>query len=339
MTDARFYKKPKPISVEAIIELIGGKSHEGTAGLMVNHIAPIDKVESGGLCFAASKRAAEQVKNEKGVICLVSPEYAENLGEHICAILSMHPKRDFGRVITTMFEEPSIEERIHPSAVIAETAKLGKGCTIEANTVIGEGAELGAGCQIGAGSYIGQGCILGEGCILEPNVKISHAIIGKQAQLGAGVVIGSAGFGIVDDGEGNQILPHLGRVLIGDNCHFGPNTTIDRGFIDDTIIGNRVMLDNQVMIAHNVVLGDNNILCAQVAIAGSTVIGDNNVFGGQAGVADHLTVGSNNVFAGQAGLTKSIGDDQILAGFPAKPAIEFRREVATLKRLAQSKER
>lgn len=337
MIDTRFYNELTPISVDAIVKLTGGKKHRGSGSLMVRYIAPAHKVASGGLCFVTSKSAAEQVKNEKGVICLIPADLTDVLGSDISIIVSSHPKRDLSIVINAMVVRDDGESGIHPSAVIEDDADIGEGCVIDAHAYIGHGVVLGAGCHIGTGVYIGRGCVLGDGCIIEPNVKISHAIIGKEALFGSGVVIGSTGFGVGNNGDGNVVIPHLGRVIVGDHCNFGPNTTVDRGFIDDTVIGNHVMLDNLVMIAHNVVMGDGNILCSQVGISGSTTMGDNNIFGGQAGAADHLTIGSNNVFTARAGLSKSVGDNQILSGFPAVPARDFRREVATLRRLAHSK--
>ena len=345
MIDNRFYDDPTPISVDDIVKLIGAEKHRGSGSLMVCHVASAGKVDVGGLCFAISASAAEQVRDEKGVICLVTPEHVDDLGKHVCVIVSSKPKRDFNLVIKAIFEDATIEvdhysktkSIIHPNAVIEDDVEIGEGCTIEANAFIGKGSVFGAGCYIGASTYIGHGCVLGEGSAIEPNVKISYAIIGKSAQISSGVVIGSTGFGIGDYGDGNVAIPHLGRVIIGDYCHIGANTVIDRGFIDDTVIGSHVMLDSLVMIGHNAIVGDGNILCSQAGIAGSTTVGNNNIFGGQSGTSDHLTIGSNNIFTGRAGVTKSIGDNQTLSGFPAISAREFRREVATLRRLANSK--
>lgn len=337
MIDPRFQNKITPISVDSIVRLIDGEKLRGSSSLMVRDVAPASKVDVGGLCFVTTQQSAQGVKNEKGVVCLSTPECAADLGKNICVILSSQPKRDFSIVLREIYTPLQQADGIHPGAIIADSAVIGEECRIHAGAVIEDGAEIGSGCTIGANAYIGPNCVLGDSCIVEANVKISNAIIGNNTRFAAGVVIGSTGFGIGNFDDINVLVPHLGRVIIGNDCSFGANTTVDRGFIDDTIIGNNNMLDTLVMVGHNVVLGEGNILCSQVGISGSTVIGDHNIFGGQAGAADHLTLGNNNVFTARAGITKSVGDGSVYSGFPAQLAKDFRREVATLRRLVNLK--
>jgi UDP-3-O-[3-hydroxymyristoyl] glucosamine N-acyltransferase len=333
MTDKRFYPKPHPISVDEIVELTGGEKHRGSGSLMVRHVAPADQVEADGLCFVQNKSTAESVADKKGVVCLTTSDLVDHLAQNICIILASDPKRAFGLVISRMFPDQEITPHIDPVAVIADDAEIGKGTRIEAGVAIGAGVQIGSNCHLKSGAKIQQGCVIGDDCIIESNASISHAIIGSNCQIGPSTVIGYTGFGVGRD-HGNMIIPHLGRVIIGDHCHFGGNTSVDRGFIDDTVIGNHVVIDNLVQISHNVRIGNGNVICGQVGIAGSTQIGDNNIFGAQSGVADHVTIGSGNVFAARAGVTKSVADDQVMAGFPAVSAREFRREVAALRRLA-----
>ena len=336
MIDNRFYQEPNPISVDGIVELIGGEKHRGSGSLIVRHVAPADQVDIGGLCFVHNKAAAAEVKDEKGVVCLVTPELAGELGRNIAVIVTLEPKRAFGVVMKEMFPQEALDPFIHPKADIAESAIIGDGCRIEAGAVIGENVELGAGCHIKAGASIGKGCIIGSNTVIDTNASIAFAIIGKSNHIGANASIGFTGFGVGHD-DGNMIIPHLGRVVMGDHNHIGANTCIDRGFLDDTVIGNHVMCDNLVQIGHNCKVGDGNVICGQVGISGSVTIGANNIFGGNAGVADHVMIGVDNVFVARCGVTKSVGDSQILAGFPAVPIQEHRREVATLRRLAARK--
>ncbi|MCE2517628.1 MAG: UDP-3-O-(3-hydroxymyristoyl)glucosamine N-acyltransferase [Alphaproteobacteria bacterium] len=256
------------------------------------------------------------------------------MGKNITVILTPQPKSAFGQVLAAMYPPVEVEPGIADTAVIAHDARVADSARIEGGASIGAGAEIGDGAWIKANVAIGDGCVIGAGTMVEENAALSHAMIGKNCQIGPGVRIGFIGFGVGRDGGGNALVRHLGRVLIGDACTIGANTTIDRGFLEDTVIGAHVMIDNLVQIAHNCTIGDGNVICGQVGIAGSTVIGDNNIFGAQSGVADHITIGSGNVFAARAGVTKSTGDGQVMAGFPAVPAQDFRRQVASLRRLA-----
>jgi UDP-3-O-[3-hydroxymyristoyl] glucosamine N-acyltransferase len=334
MIDHRFYPEPNQISVDEIVKLIKGKKHRGSGSLMVRHVGPAEQIGAGGLCFVQSKVAAESVADKKDVVCLTTPDLVDHLGSNISAILTPEPKHGFGLIIRHMFADQDTTARLDPGAAIADDAEIGADTIIETGVSIGSGVQIGAKCRLKSGVSIERGCIIGDGCIIGPNASISYAMIGSDCRIGPSTVIGYAGFGVGRDRGNNMIVPHLGRVIIGDYCDIGGNTSIDRGFIDDTVIGNHVMIDNLVHISHNVKIGDGNVICGQVGIAGSTQIGDNNIFGAQSGVADHISIGSGNVFAARAGVTRSIADGQVMAGFPAVSARDFKKEVATLRRLA-----
>jgi len=340
MVDPRFYPAVEPISIMDITALARGEKARGCSSLMARFVAAPDAMTEGGLCFVATKDAAAMVPDQKGVICLVAPELAEKLPSSVAMVLTPDPKRAFGLVMQKMYPETVAVKShdISPLAQVAEDAVIGENVRVDAGAFIDAGAELGAGVWIKSGVRIGAGCVIGDGTIIDANASIDYAMIGQDCRIGAGVVIGGCGFGVGRYG-GNILLPHIGRVMIGHRTTIGGNSCIDRGFIDDTVIGDHVMIDNLVHIAHNARIGNGNVICGQVGIAGSTVIGDHNIFGAQAGVADHVTIGSGNVFAARAGVTKSVGDGQVMAGFPAVPAQDFRREVATLRRLAMPRKK
>ena len=154
-----------------------------------------------------------------------------------------------------------------------------------------------------------------ENSIIMNNCTIIESIIGNNSFIQSGAVIGGKGFGFTPDSKIN--IQHLGKVIIGDNVEIGSNTTIDRGALNDTIIGNNVRIDNLVQVAHNVKIGDNTIIASQVGIAGSTEIGKNCMIGGQAGFAGHIKIGDNVIVAAKSGVTKNIKDNSTIAGFPA----------------------
>lgn len=337
MVDQRFYPEANAISVSAITELVRGEKYRGSGTLMARMVAPAEVAETGAVCFAISNEMAAKVANEKGIICLASPDVVDSLGKNIAVIITPDPKRGFGMVLAAMYPDAGAAASIHPSANIAEDVKLGEGVQIDAGATIEHGAELGDRVWVKSGATIGQNCIIGNDTIISMNAVVTFSIVGEKCHIGHGAAIGFSGFGIGRDKGGNMLIPHIGRVLIGNNVVVGANSTIDRGFIEDTEIGDHVMIDNLVQIGHNTKIGNGNVICGMVGIAGSSVIGENNIFGAQSGVGDHVTIGSGNVFAARAGVTKNVADGIVMAGFPAVPARDFRREVAALRRLASSR--
>ena len=336
MADQRFYPAAIPLDIKAITELARGEKKRGCSSLKAHAVAPASEASEGDLCFVLNEAVAKTVADEKGIICLITPDLATVMPSSPALVLTPDPKRAFGLVLRAMYPSEDLVPGISPSAVIDKKAIIADDVRIDAGAVIEADAELGQGVWIKAGARIGKGCIIGAGSIIDVNASIQFAMIGIQTEIGANTVIGGTGFGVGRDG-GNILIPHMGRVIIGDRCTIGGGSCIDRGFMEDTIIGDHVMIDNLAQIAHNAKIGNGNVICGQVGIAGSTVIGDNNIFGAQCGVADNVTIGSGNVFAARSGVTKSVSDGHILGGFPAVPIQEFRREIASLRRLANSR--
>jgi UDP-3-O-[3-hydroxymyristoyl] glucosamine N-acyltransferase len=223
------------------------------------------------------------------------------------------------------------------SELVDSTAELGPGVMIGPGVVIGRGAELGANCRIGANAVIGPAVRLGENCVVGSGASIRYCLAGNSVRIAAGVRIGEDGFGYVASAEQNLKVPQLGRVLIGNEVEIGANTTIDRGSGPDTTIGDGVVIDNLVQIAHNVKIGRNSIIVAFVGISGSTTIGDNVVIGGQVGIAGHVTLGDGARIMAQAGIISDVPPGATFSGTPAIPQWEFWRQVVTLKKLTKWK--
>jgi UDP-3-O-[3-hydroxymyristoyl] glucosamine N-acyltransferase len=203
--------------------------------------------------------------------------------------------------------------------------------------VIGPKAEIGARSRIGAGSVIGPGVVIGRDCEIGANVTISHALLGDLVQVLPGARIGQPGFGFVSSGEGHAKIPQLGRVIIQDNVEIGAGTTIDRGALSDTVIGEGSKLDNLVQIGHNVHIGRHCVLVSQAGVAGSSVIEDFAVLGGQVGIADHAHIGEGARLAGRSAMVsgQALAGGQDYGGVPAKPVREWLREIHAVNALAR----
>jgi len=322
-----------PLSVSDAVELVRGELIHGPSDAMIHGIAAAAEAVAGDICFLARESLIEHV-SDTPLICLTLLDFAHRLPPRVITIAVPDPKSSLGLVMHAMIPPQAPLAGIHPSAVVADTTRVGQGVCIGPHAVIEAGVTLGDGAVIGAGVHIGRGCVIGAHTAIDPNTTIMDAMIGAHCHIGPNTVIGFTGFGITRQ-EGNVVIPHIGRVMIGHRCHIGASVTIDRGFIEDTVLGDNVMVDNQTHIAHNVEIGDGTIICGQTGLAGGARIGRNNVIGAQAGVADHVRIGDGNMLASRTGITKNFGSGQVLGGFPAVPAAEFRRQVAALRRLAR----
>src|SRR5690606_5423722 len=221
---------------------------------------------------------------------------------------------------------------IHATAVIAASAALGDDVAIGAHCVIGEGVSIGAGTAIGSGSVIGENSVIGSGCIIHSNVTLYHAIrIGDDCVIHSGAVIGADGFGFAPGPQGWEKIAQLGSVHIGRGVEIGANTTIDRGALEDTTIGDGAIIDNLCQIAHNVRIGEGTAIAGCVGIAGSAVIGAHCMIGGGAGIAGHLTIADGVQIQGRARIIGSIdkpgsytsGTGMMETGLWRKNAVRF----------------
>jgi UDP-3-O-[3-hydroxymyristoyl] glucosamine N-acyltransferase len=224
-----------------------------------------------------------------------------------------------------------------PLRLISPSAKIGKGTIIAPGAFIGENVEIGDGTIVGPGAVIGHGVSIGSHCKIGPQVTLAYTLIGDRVSIMTGARIGADGFGFTPGPKGLMKIPQLGRVIIQDDVEIGANTCIDRGALNDTVIGEGTKIDNLVQIAHNVRIGRHCVIAAQCGMSGSANIGDFVMMGGQVGVADHVSIASRSQIAGKSGVTKSLTPGQVYGGFPARPVKDWRREVAAVSNLARKK--
>lgn len=280
----------------------------GDAGLVVNGVASPKSAVAGELCFVQEKKYLGDINAGNCSVVILPPELAKDvIGKSL--LLSDNPQYSFVAAIKALGIEVQAEQKgdIHPTAVVADTARLGKGVTVAALVVIEDDVEVGPGTSIGSGSVIGRSVKIGSQCHLHSRVTLGpEVILGDRCVLHSGVVIGSDGFGLVMHERRWEKVPQLGGVLIEDDVEIGANTTVDRGALDDTIIERGCKLDNQIQVAHNVRIGAHTAIAACVGIAGSANIGCYCKISGAAVVLGHLTVTDNVTITAMSLVTKDI---------------------------------
>ncbi|HEY6258306.1 MAG TPA: UDP-3-O-(3-hydroxymyristoyl)glucosamine N-acyltransferase [Xanthobacteraceae bacterium] len=341
MTEAFFFKRRGGLTLREIAALTGAALQRGAEpDRRISGIAALDRAAASDLCVLDNAKFAEQAASCEAGGCLTGERLAHLLPAGVSVLLIGEPYRAFVEVARALFPDalrPSSlfeAQGIAAGASVHPTARLEDGVTIDPGAVIGPRAEIGAATLIGAGAVVGPNVHIGRGCAIGAGVSIVHALIGDQVIIHSGCRIGQDGFGYLMGAAGHVKVPQIGRVIIQDGVEIGANTTIDRGAMSDTVIGEGSKIDNLVQIAHNVVIGRHCILASQTGVSGSAVIGDHVVTGGQVGIADHITIGAGAALGAKSGVMHDVPAGARWVGAPAKPVKQFFREVAALERLA-----
>lgn len=341
MADHRFFKKSGPFTLQEIAGATGvSLADAAAAAKLCEDVAPLDQAQEIHVSFLDNKKYLDQFKITMAGACFVRPELAQYAPQKTVCLIADNPYKAYALAAQKFYPEAAAVEKIAPSALIDETASLGKNCAVGAGAVIGPHVKIGRNTHIQAGAVIEEAVEIGEDCIIGANAVLSHCLIGNRVHIYPGVCIGQRGFGFAIDPAGFVSVPQLGRVVVEDDVEIGANTTIDRGAGPDTLIGSGTRIDNLVQIGHNVKIGSNCVIVAQTGISGSTEIGDFVMLGGQSGVAGHLKIGSGARIAAQSGIMRDIppgsGDHM---GSPAVPIRQFMKQVAVLSKLAGGKKK
>jgi len=337
----------KVFTLEQIAKVTDGMLTK-SSDVSVLRIAPPLLADENTLALALGEEEIENLSKTKAKAALVP------LGVNIDGISTIEverPRLAMMKLITMFYEAPLTNEGIHPTAVVHPEAKIGQNVSLGANVVIAKGAVIGDNSKILANCYIGNDANIGSDCFFHPGVNVGdRVIVGNQCILHHGVSLGADGFSFVTENPNNieqarkdgEIkdtgvehiifkINSLGSVVIGNNVEIGANTTIDRGTIENTTIGDNTKIDNLVMIGHNCKIGKGCMIVSQVGIAGSCEIGDRVVLAGQAGLADHIKIGADSIIAAKAGVTKSFPEKSIVVGAPAVPRKEFIKQLKIMK--------
>jgi UDP-3-O-[3-hydroxymyristoyl] glucosamine N-acyltransferase len=281
--------------------------YRGDADLIISGVASARAARSGDLCFLQQKKHLQALLGSACSAVIVTQELSAALA-HKGLLLSQNPQYSLVQAIRLLdLEPPAPAPGIHPSAQVADSARIASGVSVGACAVIEDGVEIGADSVIGAGSIIESAVRVGSCCHLHSRVTLGRSVrLGDRCVLHSGAVIGADGFGLImHEGEWCRI-PQLGTVVIEDDVEIGANTTVDRGALDDTVIEQGCKLDNQIQVAHNVRIGAHTAIAACVGIAGSATIGRYCKIAGSVGILGHLTVADHVTVTAMSLVTKDI---------------------------------
>ena len=289
--------------------------------IRLNNIKSLSKASKFDLTFYDSKKYKEHAKKTKALFCVTTETLSIDLPRYVQKIIVKKVLVELARVTKIMYPSSDLD---YPDFSLKKPLKSKyKTVRFGNNVLIGKNVKIGKHTQIGANTIIEHDVQIGENCIIGSAVIIKNSLISNRVVIQDSCKIGQKGFGFLPKKSKNFKFPHFGKVIINNDVEIATGCTIDRGSIDDTVIGKNTYIDNQVHIAHNVKIGDDCMIAGQVGFAGSSTIGNNVSIGGQAGISGHLKIGNNVKIGGGSGVVKDIEDNQIVMGYPAVPLKDF----------------
>ena len=322
------------ITADAIAALVSGEL-VGDGTTVVSGIAPLDRAEASHLSILSNAKYAPMMATTRAGVVLVDPEFRDAAGAPRARIIVAQPFEKLLSLLPKLYPQELPAPGVAPTARIGKGASIGERVSIGEYAVIGEKTRIGDGATIGAHTVVGDRVSIGKDARVWPGVTIyAGAILGARSMIQSGARIGCDGFGYVFRDGAHQKIPHIGGCVVGDDVEIGANSTVDRGSIDDTVIGSGTKIDNLVHVGHNVRIGQKCLLMAQVGVSGSAKIGDGAILAGQAGIAGHLTIGAGARIAAQAGVFGDVPAGESWSGYPARPHRESLRASAALFKLA-----
>jgi UDP-3-O-[3-hydroxymyristoyl] glucosamine N-acyltransferase len=337
MVDTRFHPSAGPLSLVATFATLAGAPEIADPRFATLVIEGAEELDTAGpahlsLATQASYRAALG-ETTAGVV-IVHPSLVEFVPAHSLGIVSKRAHELFVDLLERLYPQGTRGFAPDGGAAGADPI-IEEGVRLGANVVIGTDVEIGRNTVIGANTVIGRGVTIGRNAVIGPNVSLECAHLGNYVVVHAGARIGTEGFGWLDIGRSNRKIPQLGRVILQDRVEIGANTTVDRGALGDTVVGEGSKIDNLVQIGHNCRIGRNCLIAAHCGLAGSTVLEDSVLMGGGAASAGHLTIGRGAVLYARAATARDVAPGAVVAGSPAQDAKEWRRSIVAMRRLGK----
>ncbi|MCL1825872.1 MAG: UDP-3-O-(3-hydroxymyristoyl)glucosamine N-acyltransferase [Betaproteobacteria bacterium] len=319
--------------IDVLVAQLGGEL-VGNGGVEVHRVAPLERAGEGDLAFLASPKYLSRLKTSRAVAFIVKPEHRDIVDDGRSLIVTDDPYLYFARASQFFNPLPPIVPGVHSLASVR--CAIPATVAVDAGAVVEEGAEIGEDVLIGANCYIGREVRIGRGTRLAPNVTIyANCVIGENCIIHAGAVIGSDGFGFARESSGKWVkIPQIGRVVIGNDVEIGSNTSVDRGALEDTVIGDGVKLDNQIQIGHNTRIGEHTAVAGSTGIAGSAIIGARCMIGGQAGISGHISIADDAVVFAATTITRSVRTPGVYVNcLPQLTHAEWARNFAHIRHL------
>ncbi len=320
-----FFKNQGPLNLSTVFKTLSLNPNGLDVDQEIKDIKDLSSSTQHDITFLHSKKYKTFANKTKASICLTNESLKNELPKS-CKPIIVDDVLVSTSKITSLFYPDSIKDDFDKTVLNIKDTKLKDKVIFGKNVLIGNNVFIGDYCKIGHNTIIEKNVVIGNNCSIGSNNIIRNTLINNNVKILDNCIIGKHGFGFFPTKDNNLRYPHIGIVLIKDNCEIGCGATIDRGSMSNTVIGRNTYLDNQIHIAHNVKIGDNCIIAGQVGIAGSSIIGHNVKIGGQAGISGHLKIGNNVEIGGGSGVIRNIPDNSKVMGYPAKNIREFLRD-------------
>ena len=320
-----FFENKGPFKIDDILVKAKIKNISNYKDKDIFDIKDLLSATNSDISFFHSKKYESVASVTKASYCVTTKQLSSVLPKN-CEPIEVNNVLVSTAMITQIFYPDSVTDDFDFHVVNIEKTSFKNSVNYGQNILIGKNVKIGSNCSIGHNTIIESNVVLGDNCSIGSNVIIRNTLIKNNVSILDGCVIGKKGFGFFPNKVENIRYPHIGIVIIEDNCEIGCGSTIDRGSLSNTIIGKNTYIDNQVHIAHNNKIGDNCIIAGQVGFAGSSTLGNNVMIGGQAGISGHLKVGNNVQIGGGSGVIKDVPDNSKVMGYPAKDLKRFIKE-------------